>query len=223
MAKLWHVKPAVDKILNTDNVEQQAVVLHTVANHSAPAAACELARINLRKEQATTKYVCEQSVQMLEHAHSSKNVHGKAMRDKHHAAKVVLLFTAPSPNRVSVVSSQRKCACLIEIASSTLDFVNNRMIKKREQLTAGERRIYWAIAKGKKGYSKISNKLKLLLLNSFNNHPHIAVAPNTKDTLQVMNADGKKSLVRNNLTMVRLGIISLDIVQDNPTIKNKVG
>jgi hypothetical protein len=56
--------------------------------------------------------------------------------------------------------------------------------------------IYWAIAKGKHGYSTISNKLKLLLLNTFDDHPFILVLPNTKDTLQVTNADSKKMLVR---------------------------
>jgi hypothetical protein len=100
---------------------------------------------------------------------------------------------------------------------------NNAIIQKRQQLTAGERGIYWAIAKGKKGYSKINDKLKLLLLNAFNSHPHVLVSLNTKDTLQVINADGKKTLVRKKMTMVGLGMIFLDIVQNNPTIKNKVG
>jgi hypothetical protein len=33
-----------------------------------------------------------------------------------------------------------------------LNCVDKAMINEREQLTAGVRRIYWAIAKGKKGY-----------------------------------------------------------------------
>jgi hypothetical protein len=130
---------------------------------------------------------------------SSKNGCGIATRDKCHATKVVLTCTAPLPNRVPVIPSQCKCACLLGIVPATLNHVNHVMIKKRQQLIAGERGIYWAIAKGKKEYSKISNKLKLLLLNAFNNHPHVLVWPNTKYTLQVMNADGKKSLVRKEL------------------------
>jgi hypothetical protein len=59
MAKLRCVKPAVDKILNASNTEQQAAVLCTVTNHPALAAARELAKINSSKEQATAKYVCE--------------------------------------------------------------------------------------------------------------------------------------------------------------------
>jgi hypothetical protein len=105
MAKLWHVKLAVNKIVNAGNVEQQTAVLRAVPNHPALATACEFARIDLLKEQATANYVCEQSVQMLGRACSSKNARGKATRDKHHAAKVVLMFTAPSPNRELVVSS----------------------------------------------------------------------------------------------------------------------
>jgi hypothetical protein len=92
------------------------------------------------------------------------------------------------------------------------------MIKMRLQLAAGDRGIYWAIVKGKKGYSKISNKLKLLLLNAFDNHPHVVVSLNTKDTLQVMNPDGEKTLDRKKLTIVGLGTIFLDIVLDNPTV-----
>jgi hypothetical protein len=42
IAKLWHVKPAVNKIVNTGNVEQQAAVLHAVSNHPALTAAHEL-------------------------------------------------------------------------------------------------------------------------------------------------------------------------------------
>jgi hypothetical protein len=79
-----------------------------------------------------------------------------------------------------------------------LDCVNNAMVKKRQQLTTGESGIYWAIAKGKKRYPKISNKLKLLLLNALDDHPHVVVLSNTKETLQVTNADGKKLLVRKN-------------------------
>jgi hypothetical protein len=77
---------------------------------------------------------------------------GKATRDKCTAAKVPLTFTAPSPNREPVVPSQRASARLLGIAPSLLDCVDNQMIQKRQQLTAGESGIYWAIAKGKKGY-----------------------------------------------------------------------
>ncbi len=47
--------------------------------------------------------------------------------------------------------------------------------------------------------------------------------PNTKDTLQVKNANGEKVLARKILTMVGLGTIFSNIVRDHPTIKNKVG
>jgi hypothetical protein len=62
-----------------------------------------------------------------------------------------------------------------------------------------------------------------MLLDAFNDHPHVVELPNTKDTLQVKNADGETVLVRKILTMVGLGTIFSDIIRDNPTIKNKVG
>ena len=64
-----------------------------------------------------------------------------------------------------------------------------------------------------------------MLLNAFNNHPHVVISPNTKDTLKVKNADGETVSVRKILTMVGMGTIVSNIVrvQDHPTIKNKVG
>ncbi len=72
-AKLWCVEPAVNNILSAGNVEQLAATLRDVVNHSALTAACKLAGKDSLKEQATAKYVCEQSAWMLGHAHSSKN------------------------------------------------------------------------------------------------------------------------------------------------------
>ena len=118
---------AVDKILNASNIEQQAAVLRAIANHPALAAACKLAGIDSLKEEATTKYVCDADVGT---ACSSENAHGKAMRDKHHAVKMVLTFTAPSPNRVPVAPCQRNRDPLIAIALLTRDPVNSTVIKR---------------------------------------------------------------------------------------------
>jgi hypothetical protein len=62
----------------------------------------------------------------------------------------------------------------------------------------------------------------LLLVNAFHDHPHVIVLPNTKDTLQVKNADGEKVMVQKIMTMVGMGTIFSDIVRDNPTIKKTV-
>ena len=61
------------------------------------------------------------------------------------------------------------------------------------------------------------------MLDAFKDHPHVVASPNTKDVLQVKNADGENVLVRKILTMVGFGTIFSDIVRDHPTIKNKVG
>jgi hypothetical protein len=96
------------------------------------------------------------------------------------------------------------------------------MIKKRQQLTAEESGVQWALARAKKGYLTISNKLKAMMLNAFNNQLHVVILPNTKATLKVKNADGKTVSVRKILTMVGIGTIFSDMVQDHPTIKNNV-
>jgi hypothetical protein len=97
------------------------------------------------------------------------------------------------------------------------------LIEKRRQLSTGKKGIFWALAKRKKGYSKIDDAIRLLLVTAFNNHPHVIVSPNARDTLQVKNADGKKVAVPKLLTQVGLATIFSDIIKDNPTIKNKVG
>jgi hypothetical protein len=95
--------------------------------------------------------------------------------------------------------------------------------QERQQLSSGERGIYWALANCKKGYSKIGNEFFQLLIDAFNDHPHVIVSPNAKDTLLIKNEEGEKVPVWKILTQVGLGSIFLDIVRENPTIKHKVG
>jgi hypothetical protein len=223
MEKMRKVKPAIDQILKAGSVKDQAAVLHAVINHHDLAAARELAGINLSKDITTAKYVCEQSTRMLGWARSSKNAHGKTSCKKRDAAKVVLTFTAPLPNGGENVPSRHKRACLLGIAPLMLDQLDNAMIQKRQQLTDRERGDHWALTKAKKGYSTISLELKEMLLNAFHDHPHVVVLPNSKDTLNVKNADGFTTTVRKILTMVGIGTIFSDIVNAHPTIKNKVG
>ncbi len=184
------VKPAVDRILKAGSVEDQAAVLRAVIDHRDLAAARELAGIDSSKDITTAKYVCEQSARMLGRARSSKNARGKTSREKRDAAEVVLMLTVPSPNGGENVPSRRKRARLLGIAPSTLDRLDNAMIQKRQQLTDRERGFHWALTKAKKGYSTISLELKEMLLNAFHDHPHVVVSPNSKDTLNVKNADG---------------------------------
>jgi hypothetical protein len=106
---------------------------------------------------------------------------------------------------------------------STLQRVEKNVIEKHRKLTDGKFSVYWAVANRKKGYSTISNKLKWLLIVAFNDHPHVVVSPNLKDTLLLKNAEGEKVAICKILTMVGLGMIFSDIIKENPTIKNRVG
>jgi hypothetical protein len=60
------------------------------------------------------------------------------------------------------------------------------------------------------------------MVEAFNDHSHVIVSPNAKDTLQLKKANGKKVSVPKVMTQVGLKTIFSDIVNDNPTIKNKV-
>jgi hypothetical protein len=82
MAKMRRVKPAVDRILKAGDVSKQAAVLRAVIDHRDLAAAREVAGIDLSKDIATAKYVCEQSARMLGRAWSTENARGKTSREK---------------------------------------------------------------------------------------------------------------------------------------------
>jgi hypothetical protein len=135
----------------------------------------------------------------------------------------MLTFSTPSPDKMSDIPSMHQRAQVLGIPSSTLAHVDQLLIKKRQQLSSGKRGIYWALVNRKKGNSKIGNELCQLLIDNFNNHPHVIVSPDAKDTLIINNEEGEKVPVRKILTQVGLGTIFLDIVHENPTIKHKVG
>ena len=159
---------------------------------------------------------------MMERNRATKKLRANVTSDKRLAAEVMLTFSAPSPDKVRGVPSQRDRARVLGVPQSIMSRLDKVLIEKRRQLTANEKGVYWALAKRKKGYSTINEELRELLIAAFHDHPHVIVSPNTKDTLKVKNADGEKMLVRKVLTQVGLGTIFSDIVRDNPTIKGKV-
>ena len=91
--------------------------------------------------------------------------------------------------------SQRDHARVLGMPQSTLATREKALFEKRRQLSAGKKGIFWALAKCKKGYSKIDDAIWLLLVTAFNDHPHVIMSPNARDTLQVKNTDGKKVAV----------------------------
>ncbi len=135
----------------------------------------------------------------------------------------MLTFTAPSPNQSEDLPSRRQSAHLLRIAPSMLDQVDGAMIKKRQQLADRVSGVHWVLAKEKKGYSTISLELKVMLLDAFNNHPHVIVSPITKGTLLVKNADGETTAVKKILTMVGNSTTFINIIRDHPTIKKNLG
>ena len=61
-----------------------------------------------------------------------------------------------------------------------------------------------------------------VVVGHINNHFHVIVSPNAKDTLQVKDAGCKTVSVCKVLSQVGLGMIFSDIICDNQTIKSKV-
>jgi hypothetical protein len=173
--------------------------------------------------QAAYKFVCNQSSCLMKTNRNRDFPCAKTTDKKRNAVKVMLTFSAPLPEKMTLVPSQRDCAHVLGVPQSTLATREKALIEKHRQLSAGKKGIFWALAKCKKGYSKIDDAIQSLLVVAFNNHPHVIVSLNARDELQVKNADGKKVAVSKLLTQVGLGIIFSNITKDNPTIKNNVG
>jgi hypothetical protein len=123
------------------------------------------------------------------------NPHARTTDKKRNAIEVMLIFSAPLPEKVTGVPSQRDCARVLGVPRSTLATREKAIIEKRRQLSAGKKGIFWALAKRKKGYSKIDEVIRLLLVAAFNDHPHVILSPNARDTPQLKNADGEKVAV----------------------------
>ena len=139
----------------------EAALLCTVTYHPALNNARELAGIEKLKILAASKFICKQSSMMMKHAQTNDSlcVCGKSSQEKHDAAKVVLTFCVPSPNKTADMPGMCDRACIMSVPSSTLHQQEQSVSEKRRQLTAAKRGIYWMISKLKKGYSTISNKL----------------------------------------------------------------
>jgi hypothetical protein len=95
----------------------------------------------------------------------------------------MLTFSAQLPEKVKGVPSQSDCACVLGIPHSTLAKKEKALIEKRQQLSTRKAGIFWVLSKCKKGYSKIDKAIRLFLVEAFNNHPHVIVSPNARDTL----------------------------------------
>jgi hypothetical protein len=136
----------------------------------------------------------------MKHNRASQKLRANVSSDKCLAAKMMLTFSAPSPDKVHGKPSHWCPAQVLGVPQKTLSRLDRILIKKRRQLTANKKGIYWALAKCKKGYSTINKELRLLLFAAFNDHPYIIVLPNAKDMLQVKDVNSKKVLVFKALT-----------------------
>jgi hypothetical protein len=195
MMKHQRVKPLVDNILHAGSVQAQAAVLRAVMDHPSLAPVRKLASIELSKMQVAYKFVCEQSSCLMKTNCNQAFLQAKTTDEKRDAIKVILTFNAPLPEKITLVSSQRDYARVLGVPQSTLATREKVLIEKRRQLSAGKKGIFWALAKCKKGYSKIDDAIRSLLVTAFNDHPHVIMSPNARDTLQVKNTDGKKVAV----------------------------
>ncbi len=83
---------------------------------------------------------------------TTQNMRGNSTNKKRDSAKVMLTFSAPSPNSKSdAVPSIRARASILGVPFSTLQRVEKNVIEKRRKLTDGEFGVYWAVANRKKG------------------------------------------------------------------------
>ncbi len=95
----------------------------------------------------------------MERACNGDAVCGKTSQEKHDAVKVVLTFSAPSPNKTADAPSMRDRARIMGVPYSRIQCVKKSVIEKQCQLMAAERGINWVLSKHKKGYLTINDKL----------------------------------------------------------------
>ncbi len=131
MMKHQCVKPVVDNILRAGSVQVQAAVLHAVADHPSLAPAHKLAIIDLSKMLAAYKFVCKQSSCLMKTNHNQAFPRAKTTDKKRDAVKVMLTFSAPLPEKMTLVPSQRDCACVLGVPQSTLATREKALIEKR--------------------------------------------------------------------------------------------
>ena len=103
--------------------------------------------------QAAYKFVCKQSSCLIKTNCNRTFPHAKTADEKRNAVKVMLTFSAPLPEKMTLVPSQRECAHVLGVPQSTLATREKTLIEKHWQLSAGKKGVFWALAKHKKGYS----------------------------------------------------------------------
>ncbi len=166
IAKCRQVKPAVDIILRAgNNAVGQGALLRGVLDHPSMFSAQKMAAIDSSKESAAAKYVVGQSARMMERNRNTSKLHGNTTTEKRDAVEVILAFSAPSSQKKTSVPIRCDRARALGVLPSTLDRVDARLIEKRRQLTTGKRGVHWALSKRKKGFSKIDEALRSLLVN----------------------------------------------------------
>ena len=103
---------------------------------------------------------------MIEWNCNTSKVHGNSTTEKRDAVEVILAFSAPSPQKTTSVPSRRDHARALGVLPSTLDRVDAHLIKKRRQLTTSKRGVHGALFKHKKGFSKVDEAHRLLLVST---------------------------------------------------------
>jgi hypothetical protein len=130
MAKYQSVNPTVEKILHARNVKARVAVLCAVANYPSLAPAHKLARIDSSKEQALYKFVCKQTAWLMKWNCFTWKPHANVTAKRHGAAKVMLTFSTPLPEKVAAVPSQHDCACVLGVPRMTMTRVDTLLIEK---------------------------------------------------------------------------------------------
>ncbi len=105
MMKYQCVKPVVDNILRAGSMQAQAAALCVVADNPSLTPARKLASIDLSKMQEAYKFVCKQSSCLMNTNRNHAFPQAKTTDEKCDAIKVMLIFSAPLPEKMTLVPS----------------------------------------------------------------------------------------------------------------------
>ena len=156
---------------------------------------------------------------MIERASKTNKSQGRTTDDKQSFLLASLAASADSPEQ-TICSRPSKIARIksMGVPRSTGYRYLNIATKQRMEIRNGTINVPWSSVEKRKGYSKVSPKLRKRLFEWINNHPHIVNSPISNDTLLVPDPEQPGNRVRVSKLLLQISIRELhnDLLSDGP-------
>eukprot|EP00966_Prymnesium_polylepis_P330743 7386355-Prymnesium_polylepis.1 len=179
---------AVDDVGGTEELQSQA--LHDALEHPRLLKRARMAGYRPSEEVEVALFQQQQMARAVERAGStSGKKRGRADDDRRSFVEAVQVAVAPSPVKEGAASavkvpSRRARARALGQCESTARRQQHAAEKKRALLSKQEHGLAWSSVKKRKGYSKVTRKMRAALLQWVLDHPRVVESP-LKETIKV--------------------------------------